>query len=259
VDGLEVCRRLRSAGEDLPVLVLTARDAVPDRVTGLDAGADDYLPKPFLLEELLARLRALLRRSTSDTPTDTDAALSFADNDSPAHEADSCSSLIEAPAGGIKEVTLSHPIKRHDGFKIRLTTTIIGVASVIVAIIGLIPPFASTFWMPDASSSKIGHSNTASCVKIGNMNISLANGIPEVVAGIRVGMEVHATGQGYTYWLFLMLVLTDGSVRTEERQVENVPSVVTFPFDFPPNVKHYNLIVDVDLAGATNVPGGACS
>jgi two-component system response regulator MprA len=63
VDGLEVCRRLRGTGDDLPILVLTARDAVADRVAGLDAGADDYLPKPFALEELLARLRALLRRS----------------------------------------------------------------------------------------------------------------------------------------------------------------------------------------------------
>jgi two-component system response regulator MprA len=63
VDGLEVCRRLRAAGDRTPVLVLTARDAVADRVRGLDAGADDYLVKPFALEELLARLRALLRRS----------------------------------------------------------------------------------------------------------------------------------------------------------------------------------------------------
>jgi two-component system, OmpR family, response regulator MprA len=66
VDGLEVCRRLRGTGDDLPILVLTARDAVSDRVAGLDAGADDYLPKPFALEELLARLRALLRRSPHD-------------------------------------------------------------------------------------------------------------------------------------------------------------------------------------------------
>ena len=66
LDGLETCRRLRSAGEDLPILVLTARDAVADRVAGLDAGADDYLPKPFALEELLARLRALLRRWPAD-------------------------------------------------------------------------------------------------------------------------------------------------------------------------------------------------
>jgi two-component system, OmpR family, response regulator MprA len=65
VDGLEVCRRLRAAGDRVPVLMLTARDAVADRVAGLDAGADDYLVKPFALDELLARVRALLRR-TSD-------------------------------------------------------------------------------------------------------------------------------------------------------------------------------------------------
>ena len=56
---------MRAAGDELPILVLTARDAVSDRVAGLDAGADDYLPKPFALEELLARLRALLRRRPS--------------------------------------------------------------------------------------------------------------------------------------------------------------------------------------------------
>jgi two-component system, OmpR family, response regulator MprA len=66
IDGLEVCRRMRAAGDDTPVLMLTARDAVNDRVQGLDAGADDYLVKPFALAELLARLRALLRRR-SDT------------------------------------------------------------------------------------------------------------------------------------------------------------------------------------------------
>ena len=63
IDGLEVCRRLRAAGDRTPVLMLTARDAVADRVAGLDAGADDYLVKPFALKELKARLRALLRRS----------------------------------------------------------------------------------------------------------------------------------------------------------------------------------------------------
>jgi two-component system, OmpR family, response regulator MprA len=66
LDGLEVCRRLRATGDDTPVLILTARDAVDDRVQGLDAGADDYLVKPFALTELLARLRALLRRRTAD-------------------------------------------------------------------------------------------------------------------------------------------------------------------------------------------------
>src|SRR3954470_20831537 len=63
LDGLEVCRRMRDIGDRTPVLMLTARDGVGDRVAGLDAGADDYLPKPFALEELLARLNALLRRS----------------------------------------------------------------------------------------------------------------------------------------------------------------------------------------------------
>ncbi|HEY9390541.1 MAG TPA: response regulator transcription factor [Mycobacteriales bacterium] len=78
LDGLETCRRLRAAGDDLPVLLLTARDAVSERVSGLDAGADDYLPKPFALEELLARLRALLRR-TRPARSDTDDRLTFAD------------------------------------------------------------------------------------------------------------------------------------------------------------------------------------
>src|SRR4051812_20311052 len=66
MDGLEVCRQLRSTGDDLPILVLTARDTTSEKVAGLDAGADDYLPKPFALEELLARMRALLRRTTPD-------------------------------------------------------------------------------------------------------------------------------------------------------------------------------------------------
>jgi two-component system response regulator MprA len=67
VDGLEVCRRMRTEGNRTPVLMLTAKDAVSDRVTGLDAGADDYVVKPFALEEMLARLRALVRRSLPDS------------------------------------------------------------------------------------------------------------------------------------------------------------------------------------------------
>jgi two-component system response regulator MprA len=66
LDGLEVCRRIRRSGSRVPVLMLTARDQIGDRVAGLDAGADDYLAKPFALEELLARIRALLRRSGND-------------------------------------------------------------------------------------------------------------------------------------------------------------------------------------------------
>jgi two-component system response regulator MprA len=77
VDGLEVCRRLRAGGNPVPVLMLTARDEVENRVAGLDAGADDYVTKPFALEELLARLRALLRRTTSDDGSDE--LLTFAD------------------------------------------------------------------------------------------------------------------------------------------------------------------------------------
>ena len=67
VDGLTVCRRLRAHGDRTPILIMTARTEVSDRISGLDAGADDYLPKPFSLDELLARVRALLRRSTYDS------------------------------------------------------------------------------------------------------------------------------------------------------------------------------------------------
>ena len=83
LDGLQVCRRMRAAGDRTPVLMLTARDAVDDRVEGLDAGADDYLVKPFALRELQARLRALLRRTDRGTE-----ALRYADLvlDPAAHE-----------------------------------------------------------------------------------------------------------------------------------------------------------------------------
>jgi two-component system, OmpR family, response regulator MprA len=80
LDGLATCRRLRADGVFVPVLMLTARDSVGDRVAGLDAGADDYLVKPFALQELLARLRAALRRSALTTAADPgDGWLSFAD------------------------------------------------------------------------------------------------------------------------------------------------------------------------------------
>ncbi|MCW3031979.1 MAG: two-component system, OmpR family, response regulator MprA [Solirubrobacteraceae bacterium] len=78
VDGLEVCRRLREGGDRTPVLMLTARGEVDDRVAGLDAGADDYLVKPFALRELLARVRALLRRAEEEEAGSEDA-LSFED------------------------------------------------------------------------------------------------------------------------------------------------------------------------------------
>jgi two-component system response regulator MprA len=76
IDGLEVCRRLRLLGNRVPILMLTARDAISDRIDGLDVGADDYLVKPFDVDELKARLRALLRRSGSQGDPD---ALAFAE------------------------------------------------------------------------------------------------------------------------------------------------------------------------------------
>ena len=82
IDGIEVCRRLRAAGDDVPVLLLTARSAVTDRVEGLDAGADDFLVKPFDLDELLASVRALLRRGgrrTGAAPMPQAARLTVAD------------------------------------------------------------------------------------------------------------------------------------------------------------------------------------
>ena len=79
VDGLETCRRVRADGNRVPILMLTARDAVDDRVAGLEAGADDYLPKPFALRELVARLRAIMRRNLADAPAANGDEASYAD------------------------------------------------------------------------------------------------------------------------------------------------------------------------------------
>lgn len=81
IDGLQVCRQLRSQGNELPILLLTARDSVSERVAGLDAGADDYLAKPFALEEMLARTRSLIRRARRPATTlnDSPGYLSFED------------------------------------------------------------------------------------------------------------------------------------------------------------------------------------
>ena len=89
VDGLEVCRRLREGGDRTPVLMLTAREEIDDRVAGLDAGADDYLVKPFALRELLARVRALLRRAGEEDDDEQERTLAFEDLrlDRLAHEA----------------------------------------------------------------------------------------------------------------------------------------------------------------------------
>jgi two-component system response regulator MprA len=108
IDGLEVCKRLRTAGEGMPVLLLTARDAVADRVKGLDAGADDYLVKPFALEELLARVRALLRRRSAQPAEEaTQPVLAYADLtlDPATREVSRGQNLIELTA---KEFDLLH-------------------------------------------------------------------------------------------------------------------------------------------------------
>jgi two-component system, OmpR family, response regulator MprA len=110
IDGLEVARRMRKAGDHTPILMLTARDAVDDRVTGLDVGADDYLVKPFALRELQARLRALLRRAGEGTE---DEVLRFGDlvMDLSAHEVHRGSRLIELTRTEflLLELFLRHP------------------------------------------------------------------------------------------------------------------------------------------------------
>jgi two-component system response regulator MprA len=110
VDGLEVARRMRKAGDRTPILMLTARDAIDDRVTGLDVGADDYLVKPFALRELQARLRALLRRSGEGTDGE---ALRFGDLvlDPVAHEVQRGDRRIELTRTEflLLELFLRHP------------------------------------------------------------------------------------------------------------------------------------------------------
>jgi two-component system, OmpR family, response regulator MprA len=111
VSGLEVCRRLRASGDRSPVLMLTARDAIDDRVAGLDAGADDYLVKPFALRELMARVRALLRRRGSDD--ESPGALSFEDLalDSIAHEVHRANRRLELTRTefALLELFMHHP------------------------------------------------------------------------------------------------------------------------------------------------------
>jgi two-component system response regulator MprA len=108
LDGLEVCKRLRAA-DDVPILMLTAKDGVSDRVVGLDAGADDYLVKPFEFEELMARIRALLRRSKSTSPK----ILHFADLklDTGTRQATRGDRLIELTAKEyvLLELLMQHP------------------------------------------------------------------------------------------------------------------------------------------------------
>jgi two-component system response regulator MprA len=109
IDGIEVCRRLREGSETLPILMLTARDSIGDRVTGLDSGADDYLPKPFAYDELVARVRALLRRAAPGRSE----SLAFADltMDVGAHEVRRGSRTLELSAleFALLEHFLRHP------------------------------------------------------------------------------------------------------------------------------------------------------
>ncbi len=110
LDGLEACRRIRASGDRTPVLMLTARDDVGDRVAGLEAGADDYLPKPFALEELLARLRALLRRSGWAEPR-TVLAFDDLELDTASHEVRRGRRVIELTRTeyALLELLLRHP------------------------------------------------------------------------------------------------------------------------------------------------------
>lgn len=110
LNGFEVCRILRQRGVSAPILMLTARDEVDDRVTGLDAGADDYLPKPFAFKELLARMRALVRRSSRTTAVDTVLELADLKLDTVTHRASRGSREIELTA---KEYALLEYFMRH--------------------------------------------------------------------------------------------------------------------------------------------------
>ncbi len=109
-DGLEVCRRLRNSGNWVPVLLLTARDSVLDRVEGLDAGADDYLTKPFALVELFARVRALVRRA----PTERPAIITIGDLtlDPATHRADRAGHALDLMPRGF---TVLEVLMRHAG------------------------------------------------------------------------------------------------------------------------------------------------
>jgi DNA-binding response OmpR family regulator len=109
LDGIEVCRRLRQRGIRAPVLMLTARDAIDDRVTGLDAGADDYLVKPFAMRELLARLRALSRRA-ADAPKTTTLRVSDLVLDTLTHRAQRGGQTIELTP---KEYAVLECLMRH--------------------------------------------------------------------------------------------------------------------------------------------------
>jgi len=109
IDGLEVCRRLRADGVWAPVLMLTARDAVPDRIAGLDGGADDYMTKPFAPAEVLARLRALARRGAAERPTVLEAAGLRLDPASRSVERDGCEIALTTQEFAMLETFMRSP------------------------------------------------------------------------------------------------------------------------------------------------------
>ncbi len=112
IDGLEVLRRIRASGNRTPVLFLTARDSVQDRVSGLDTGADDYLVKPFAFDELLARIRAAIRRHTSSQPVSNELKLSDLVLDCASHAVSRGGKPIELSA---KEYSILEYMMRHQG------------------------------------------------------------------------------------------------------------------------------------------------
>jgi two-component system OmpR family response regulator len=118
-DGFQICRKLREGGSWSPVLMLTARDAVEDRVRGLDAGADDYLTKPFSFEELNARIRALLRRGTEERPTVLE--VGDVSLDPARHDARRAGRSLELTA---KEFSLLEYLMRHAGVALTRTSLI---------------------------------------------------------------------------------------------------------------------------------------
>ena len=168
VDGISACRRLRDRGDRTPILMLTARHELPDRVAGLDAGADDYLPKPFELDELLARVRALLRRS-----------------------ADAGERPLEV--GDLRLDPRRHEVHR-DGSPLELTRTEFRILELLMANAGLVMSRTTLYeriWGYDLEAS-----SRSLDVHVGYLRRKLeAGGRPRVIETVRgVGFVLRVTG-----------------------------------------------------------------